>query len=41
MTQHNLLETFGSTSEERVENAIAALKAGRGILVVDNEDREN
>lgn len=41
MTQHNLLETFGSTSEERVENAITALKAGRGILVVDNEDREN
>ena len=37
----NLLETFGRTSDERVENAIAELKKGRGILVVDNEDREN
>ena len=37
----NLLEIFGQTANERVEAAIAALKAGRGILVVDNEDREN
>ena len=37
----NLLETFGRTSDERVENAIAELKKGRGILVVDNKNREN
>ena len=26
---------------DSVEAAIAALKKGRGVLVVDNEDREN
>ncbi|MBR1613588.1 MAG: 3,4-dihydroxy-2-butanone-4-phosphate synthase [Succinivibrio sp.] len=41
MSSHNLLEVFGSTAIERVEAAIEALKKGRGILVVDNEDREN
>ena len=37
----NLVETFGRNADERVENAIEALKKGRGILVVDNEGREN
>ncbi|MBO6258267.1 MAG: 3,4-dihydroxy-2-butanone-4-phosphate synthase [Succinivibrio sp.] len=41
MSQRNLLEYFGSTPEERVEAALAELRKGRGILVVDNEDREN
>ncbi len=41
MVNHNLLEIFGQTATERVEAAIAALKQGRGIMVVDNEDREN
>ncbi len=41
MLNHNLLENFGLTAEERVEAALNALRAGRGIMVVDNEDREN
>ncbi len=34
------LSDFG-TPFERVENAVAALKAGNGILVMDDENREN
>lgn len=34
------LDEFG-TALERVEQAIAALKAGSGVLVLDDEDREN
>ncbi len=34
------LESFGDPTT-RVENAVAALREGRGILVVDDEDREN
>ncbi|MCR5536440.1 MAG: 3,4-dihydroxy-2-butanone-4-phosphate synthase [Succinivibrio sp.] len=41
MSAQNLLELFGANEEQRVEAAIAALKQGRGIMVVDNEDREN
>ncbi|WP_299795613.1 3,4-dihydroxy-2-butanone-4-phosphate synthase [uncultured Shewanella sp.] len=36
----SLLSPFG-TAIERVETALAALKQGRGVLVVDDEDREN
>lgn len=36
----NLLEPFGD-SLERVDKALAALRAGQGVLVVDDEDREN
>lgn len=36
----SLLNQFGS-SVERVEKALAALRAGEGVLVVDDEDREN
>lgn len=36
----SLLAQFGD-SRERVEKALAALKAGEGVLVVDDEDREN
>lgn len=36
----NLLSSFGSPSE-RVTKALNSLKQGSGILVVDDEDREN
>ncbi|MEZ7861530.1 MAG: 3,4-dihydroxy-2-butanone-4-phosphate synthase [Aeromonadaceae bacterium] len=35
-----LLSQFGSP-EQRVEAALAALRSGLGVLVVDDEDREN
>lgn len=36
----SLLEKFGSPLE-RVEAALTALRAGEGVLLVDDEDREN
>ncbi|OCF96116.1 3,4-dihydroxy-2-butanone-4-phosphate synthase [Gilliamella sp. wkB308] len=39
MNQFNLNE-FG-TPLERVKNAIASIQAGQGVLVLDDEDREN
>ena len=36
-----LLEKFGATSKERVENAVLKLQQGKGILLVDDENREN
>ena len=35
-----LLSEFG-TPEQRVEHAIAALREGRGVMVLDDENREN
>lgn len=35
-----LLSSFG-TSADRVEQALAALREGRGVMVLDDEDREN
>ena len=35
-----LLSSFG-TPFERVENALVALREGRGVMVLDDEDREN
>ncbi|WKL50148.1 3,4-dihydroxy-2-butanone-4-phosphate synthase [Flavobacterium pectinovorum] len=35
------LEKFGLTSHERVENALKHLQNGKGILLTDDEDREN
>jgi 3,4-dihydroxy 2-butanone 4-phosphate synthase len=35
------LTQFGADAAERVENALHALRNGRGILLVDDEDREN
>ncbi len=32
---------FGITSKERVENALEQLKNGKGVLVTDDENREN
>jgi len=37
----NLLEKFGRTYKERVENALQKLQQGSGILLVDDENREN
>lgn len=35
------LEKFGLTSIERVENALRQLRNGKGILLTDDENREN
>ncbi|MBI9063901.1 MAG: 3,4-dihydroxy-2-butanone-4-phosphate synthase [Marinilabiliaceae bacterium] len=35
------IELFGKDYSERVENAIAKLHSGKGILLVDDEHREN
>lgn len=37
----SLLTSFGAHSAERVHHAITALSAGRGIILIDDEDREN
>lgn len=36
----NLLSRFGS-AEERVRRAVETVRRGRGVIVVDDEDREN
>jgi len=40
MNQSSLLAEFGEPMT-RVENALIALKEGRGVLLLDDEDREN
>ncbi|KLN65014.1 MULTISPECIES: 3,4-dihydroxy-2-butanone-4-phosphate synthase [Vibrio] len=40
MNQSSLLAEFGEPIT-RVENALIALKEGRGVLLLDDEDREN
>lgn len=35
------IKQFGNNYKERIENAISKLQQGRGILLVDDEDREN
>jgi len=40
MNQNTLLSEFG-TPEQRVESALQALRENRGVMVLDNEDREN
>ncbi len=44
MNQHikpdNLLVSFGA-AEQRVRRAVAAIREGRGVIVVDDENREN
>jgi 3,4-dihydroxy 2-butanone 4-phosphate synthase len=37
----NLLERWGRTPSDRVEGALISLRRGSGVLVVDDEDREN
>ena len=41
VSQCNLLEIFAETPEERVELALQAMREGNGVLVVDDENREN
>ncbi|WP_268846975.1 3,4-dihydroxy-2-butanone-4-phosphate synthase [Flavobacterium aestivum] len=41
LTELHPLTEFGTTSQERVENALRHLQNGKGILLTDNEDREN
>ena len=36
-----MITKFGNDYKARVENAIAKLQAGKGVLLVDDEDREN
>lgn len=40
-TEISPLTKFGTTSQERVENALRDLQNGKGILLTDDEDREN
>lgn len=40
-TRLNPLKKFGITSQERVENALNQLRKGKGIMLTDDEDREN
>lgn len=35
------IKQFGNNYKERIENAIIKLQQGKGILLVDDEDREN
>ena len=37
----SILSPFGNNAEERVLNSINAFKSGNGVLVLDDEDREN
>lgn len=37
----NLLNTFGNTYQERVSRAIQDITSGKGVLLVDDESREN
>ena len=37
----NIIRKFGVNSKERVENALLKLQQGKGILLVDDENREN
>jgi 3,4-dihydroxy 2-butanone 4-phosphate synthase len=41
MEDQNELSRFGTDFKERVEKALSCLKKGRGVLVVDDESREN
>ncbi|MFB9075827.1 3,4-dihydroxy-2-butanone-4-phosphate synthase [Flavobacterium procerum] len=40
-TEISPLVQFGITSQKRVENALNQLKKGKGILLIDDENREN
>lgn len=37
----NKLKMFGKDANERVENALEELKSGKGVILLDDEDREN
>ncbi|UWY27444.1 3,4-dihydroxy-2-butanone-4-phosphate synthase [Flavobacterium sp. TR2] len=40
-TELSPLAQFGISSKERIENALEQLKSGKGVLVTDDENREN
>lgn len=40
-TLQNPSEKFGFTRMERLENALKYLQEGKGIMLIDDEDREN
>ncbi len=40
-TEISPLIQFGITSQKRVENTLEQLKSGKGILLIDDENREN
>lgn len=41
MARLHLLQLFGEDSIDRVETALGDFKKGKGVIVVDNENREN
>ncbi len=36
----SLLSTFGN-SQQRIDTALTTLRTGKGVMLVDDEDREN
>ena len=41
LTAEPLLTPFGASSTERINQALHALRTGSGVLLVDDDDREN
>ena len=41
LTELETLQTFGKDSQERLEKALIHLQNGNGIILMDDEDREN
>ncbi|WP_281228167.1 3,4-dihydroxy-2-butanone-4-phosphate synthase [Flavobacterium aquiphilum] len=41
ITTSHPLEKFGITSQDRIEKALEQLQNGKGILLIDNKNREN
>ena len=41
LTELETLQTFGKDSQERLEKALEYLQKGHGIILMDDEDREN
>jgi 3,4-dihydroxy 2-butanone 4-phosphate synthase len=41
LTELDTLQRFGKDSKERLEKALLQLKNGNGIILMDDEDREN
>ncbi|SUJ01008.1 3,4-dihydroxy-2-butanone 4-phosphate synthase [Sphingobacterium spiritivorum] len=39
--EQRTLTYFGNTSQERVERALTDLQNAKGVLLIDDEDREN
>ena len=41
MTTSEILQEYGKNSLERVQTAVAHLRAGKGVILTDSENREN